>query len=146
MLRKTEKFMRISIKKDEKELLFDLKQKKCHRPSKVLESRETNAFKQISQQRKNHIGRKNEENITYDKEIAKALNDFFSKIIKTLNIFQTNHSDTNLKHAKDSTLKAILKYRNHPIILGIKENTKSGSVFSHITKEDVMKEIKDLDI
>ena len=45
MLRKTEKFMRISIKKDEKELLFDLKQKKCHRPSKVLEIRETNAFK-----------------------------------------------------------------------------------------------------
>ena len=37
--------MHISIKKDKKELLFDLKRKKYHRLSKVLETSETNAFK-----------------------------------------------------------------------------------------------------
>ena len=37
--------MRFSIKKDKKELLFDLNCKKCHRQSKVLENRETNAFR-----------------------------------------------------------------------------------------------------
>ena len=37
--------MRISIEKDKKELLLDLKRSKCHRLSKVLENRETNVFK-----------------------------------------------------------------------------------------------------
>lgn len=45
------------------------------------------------------------------------------------------------------TLKAVLKYLNHSTIMAIKEITKSVSVltFNHITTENVMKEIKDLD-
>ena len=53
-----------------------------------------------------------------------------------------------LGNARDPTLNAILKYRNHPGILAIKEKTRSVSVFTfnHITKEDIMKEIKYLDV
>ena len=43
--------------------------------------------------------------------------------------------------------KAILKYRKHPSILAIKRKIKSGPVFTfnHITKKEVIKEIKNLD-
>ena len=50
-------------------------------------------------------------------------------------------------NVRDPTLKAILKYRKHPSILAIKRSIKSGPVFTfyHITKKDVIKEIKNLD-
>ena len=88
----------------------------------------------------------NEKIITNDKEIAKVLNDFFSDIIKTLNIPKKDHTDSIVEKVRDPTLKAnpTLKYRNHPSILEIKRKLKSGPVFTfdHITKEDVIKEIK----
>ena len=89
----------------------------------------------------------NEKIITNDKEIAKVLNDFFSNIIKTLNIPKKDHTDSIVENVRDPTLKAILKYRKHPSILAIKRKLKSGSVFTfnHITKEDVIKEINNLD-
>ena len=79
----------------------------------------------------------NKEIITNDKEIAKVLNDFFSNIIKTLNIPKKDHTDSIVKNVRDSTLKAILKYRKHPSILAIKRKLKSGPVFTfnHVTKE-----------
>ena len=88
----------------------------------------------------------NEKIITNDKEIAKVLNDFFSNIIKTLNIPKKDHTDSIVENVRDPTLKAILKYRKHPSILAIKRRIKSSPVFTlnHITKEDVIKEIKKL--
>ena len=86
--------------------------------------------------------------ITNDKEIAKVLNDFFSNIIKSLNIPKKDHTNSIVENVRDPTLKAILKYRKHPSILAIKRKLKSGPVFTfnHITKEDVIKEIKNLDV
>ena len=49
--------------------------------------------------------------ITDDKEIEKILIDFFSNIIP-----HTKHSDLKVENVRDPTLKAILKYRNHPSI------------------------------
>ena len=49
---------------------------------------------------------------------------FFSNIIKTLNMLQTNHSKSNFENVKNPTLNAILRYRSHPI-LAKKEKTKS---------------------
>ena len=86
----------------------------------------------------------NEKIIANGKEIAKVLNDFFSNIIKTLNILQKSHTDSIIENVRDPSLKAILKYRKHPRILAIKRKIKSGPVFTfnHIMKEDVIKEIK----
>ena len=80
-------------------------------------------------------------------EIAKVLNDLFSNIIESLNISQKNHTDSITENVRDPTLKAILKYRKHPSTLEIKRKIKSGPVFTfnHITKEDVIKEMKNLD-
>ena len=90
----------------------------------------------------------NEKIITNDKEIAKVLNDFLSNIIKNLNIPQKNHTNLIIEIITDSTLKATLKYCKHSSVLEIKRQTKSDTVFTfnHITKEDVIKEIKNLDV
>ena len=89
----------------------------------------------------------NSKTITSGKEIAKVLNDFFSNVIKTLNIPQKNHTDSIIENVRDPTLKAILKYCKHPSILAIKIKNKSGPVFTlkNITKKGVNKEIKSLD-
>ena len=89
----------------------------------------------------------NEKIITNDKEIAKVLNDFCSNIIKTLNIPKKDHTDCIVENVKDPTLKAVSKYRKYPSILAIKRKLKSGLLFTfnHITKEDVIKEINNLD-
>ena len=89
----------------------------------------------------------NEKIITNDKEIAKVLNDFFSNIIKTLNIPKKDHTDSIVENVRDPILKAILKYRKNTSILAIKRRIKSGPVFTfnHIMEEEVLKEIKNLD-
>ena len=89
----------------------------------------------------------NEKIITNDKEKAKVLKYFFSNIIKNLNIPQKYYSDSIIENVKDPTIKAILKYRKHPSVLTITRKTKSSPVFTfnHITKEDVIKEIKNLE-
>ena len=63
---------------------------------------------------------KNEKIITDGQETAKVLNDFFSNVIKTLNISQANHSDLNFENVRDPTLIVILKYRHHPHYFGNK--------------------------
>ena len=101
----------------------------------------------------------NEKIITDNKDIAKVLNDFFSNIIKTTHVPQTNHSDSSFENARHPTLKAKVTYHNHHSILAltyhnyhstlaIKEKIKSVSVFTfnRTTNKDVMKEIKDLDV
>ena len=45
----------------------------------------------------------NKKIITNDKEIAKVLNDFFSNIIKTLNIPKNDHTDSIVKDVRDPT-------------------------------------------
>ena len=63
---------------------------------------------------------KNEKIITDGQETAKVLNDFFSNVIKTLNISQANHSDLNFENVRDPTLIVIIKYRHHPHYFGNK--------------------------
>ena len=56
-----------------------------------------------------------------------------------------NHAGSIIENVGDPTLKTILKYRKHASILPIRR-IKSGPVltFNHITKEDVIKDIKNL--
>ena len=138
--------MCISIKKDKKELLVELKRKKVidnRKFWKMVKPVISNNF--VNNEKITLVD--NEKSIANDKEIAKVLNDFFSNIIKTLNIPKKDHTDSIVENVGDPTLKAILKYRKHPSILVIKRKIKSGPVFTfnHITKEDVIKEIKNLD-
>ena len=124
--------MCISIKKDKKELLFELKRKN------VIDKRTFWKTPMLSNKFLNNEKITlvdNEKIITNDKEIAKVLNDFFSNIIKTLNILKKDHTDSIVQNVRNPTLKAILKYLKHPSILAIKRRINSGPVFTfnHIT-------------
>ena len=88
-----------------------------------------------------------EETLTKDNSVAKVLNNLFSNIVKALGILDYMHSQSLAKEVNDLTLRAIMKYRNHPSVLTILDICKNNSIFtfSHVTKEEVLKEIGNLD-
>ena len=88
-----------------------------------------------------------EEILTKDNSVAKVLNNFFSNIVKTRGISDYMHSHPFAKEVNDPTLRAIMKYQNHPSVLRILNKYKNNSIFtfSHVTKEQVLKEIGNLD-
>ena len=54
-----------------------------------------------------------------DSEIAEALNDFFSNIVKDLNISRYSELDSVAENTTETTLRAIFKYKYHPPIFAI---------------------------
>ena len=88
-----------------------------------------------------------EEIIKTDQENAKVVNNFFSNIIKNLEIPEYNQVDPICQNIKHPFIKVIIKYRNHPSIIEIKERcTNSKFSFSFIEKNYILKEIKNLQI
>ena len=85
-----------------------------------------------------------EEIINEHGENAEILNTFFSNAVKNLQIpeYQEAEPLANISHP---IFKAILKYRNHPNIVAIK-NLNKGSRFDfcRVSVQDVVKEIKKL--
>ena len=88
-----------------------------------------------------------EEVLANGSSVAKVLNNFFSNIVRALGISDYTHSHPLAKEVNDPTLRAIIKSRNHPSALTIPEKYKTSSIFtfSHVTKEEVLKEIGNLD-
>ena len=74
---------------------------------------------------------------------------FFSKIVTNLEIPAYIDSNSNLENVADPIIKLILKYRDHPSILAIgevcKEKSDSSFLFTGIDKEEILKEILNLD-
>ena len=50
-----------------------------------------------------------------ESETAKVLNNFFSNIVKNLKIPEYENIDRNFEIVEDPVLRAILKYKNHPV-------------------------------
>ena len=138
--------MCISFKKDKIKLLFEVKRKKNvidnQKFWKTSKSMLSNKF--VNSEKITLVD--NEKIIANDKEIVKVLQDFFSNIIKSLNIPHKSHTYSVIENLRDPTLKAILKYCKHSCFLAVNRKTKSGPVFgfNRITKEDVIKGIKKL--
>ena len=59
-------------------------------------------------------------------ERAEILNTFFENIVYNLEVSQYSNFDPVINHVKDPTLRALLKYKDHPSILAIKNNCKNG--------------------
>ena len=59
-------------------------------------------------------------------ETAEILNTFFENIVYNLEVSQYSNFDPVINHVKDPTLRALLKYKDHPSILAIKNNCKNG--------------------
>ena len=91
--------------------------------------------------------KENDEIISDDVEVANTLDKFFSNIVKNLKIPE-RFVKNSLPHSLSShpTLKAILKYKDHPSIPVIKRFSQriSSFYFSTVDKNTVLKEIKKL--
>ena len=88
-----------------------------------------------------------EELISDEREVANSFNDFFSNIVKNLEIPKFDVGDAIRSNMNNHpTLKAILKYRNHPSITSIARfrNRFSAFHFSCIDKKTAVKKIRKL--
>ena len=62
-------------------------------------------------------------------ETAEVLNKFFSNIAKNLEISKYSKYEFFIDNIEDQTIRAILKYKNHPSIIAINNKFKGGDVF-----------------
>ena len=91
----------------------------------------------------------NKDNIeSKESEVAKIFNEFFSNIVKNLEVPEYQCEDNNLHNRLSATpvLQTILKYRNHPSINTIRRFSQGnrGFYFSRVDKNTVLKEIRKL--
>ena len=63
----------------------------------------------------------NEKMLTSESETAETLNNFFSKMVKKLDIPNFNSNNSVTDNIKDPVFKAILKYKNYPSILAVQK-------------------------
>ena len=83
-----------------------------------------------------------------DSNVAQIFNDFFSNVVKNLNIITNSDVVTDNLKGLDPVHRAILKYEHHPSVLKIKEAFGNSEKFSleHCMYENVCEEIKSLNI
>ena len=62
-------------------------------------------------------------------ETAEVLNKLFSNIVNNLEISKYFKYESFTDNIEDQTLRAILKYKNHPSIITIQNKCKGGGVF-----------------
>ena len=84
----------------------------------------------------------NGELLKNESETAEVFNNFFSNIVKNLKIPEYKNLNTNLENVKDPVFRAILKYKNHPSIIAIKEKSKNEKFsFHEVKNEKIEREI-----
>ena len=59
-----------------------------------------------------------DELLTDEQKVANTLNDFFSSIVTSLNLPESKNANPLSDNMDHPTLKAIIKWRNHPSVLG----------------------------
>ena len=81
-------------------------------------------------------------------KIVEVLNNFFSDIAQNLDIPKYSNDEPLVSNTNDATLKAILKYRNHPSIIAIQNKCKDKGNFNfiEIDQKQIEKEILKLDV
>ena len=83
------------------------------------------------------------ESVKTELETAEVLNKFFSNIVNNLEISKYYKCEFFIGNTEDQTPRAILRYRNHPSIIAIKNKFKSEDVFyfRELEKKETQKEI-----
>ena len=82
-----------------------------------------------------------------DSDVSQIFNQFFSNVVKNLNILPKDDVINDNVNDLGIINRAILKYEHHPSILKIKEVFGNQDTFSfvHCSYEDVLQEIRSLD-
>ena len=68
------------------------------------------------------------ESVKTELETAEVLNKFFFDIVNNLEISKYSKYESFIDNIEDQTLRAILKYKNHPSIIAIQNKFKGGDV------------------
>ena len=79
-------------------------------------------------------------------ETNEVLNNFFSNIVQNLDISRYSNDEPLISNTNDATLKATLKYRNHPSLLQFPNKCKDKPSFNFIEvdQKQIKKEILNL--
>ena len=77
-------------------------------------------------------------------ETAEVLNNFFCNILQNLDISRFLSDKPLASNTNDATLRAILKYRNHPSIIAIQNKCKDNGSFNFIEVDQKQIEKKKL--
>ena len=103
----------------------------------------------VSREKVTFFWRRSNQIIESDINTAQIQNTFFSNIVSNLKIAEYANCDPISDSINNPVNKFIVKYCNHPSILKIGEvcNRKQCSLFSfsHVDKEEILKEILSLD-
>ena len=67
--------------------------------------------------------------IVSDKKCAEVMNNFFSDVVKELDIARSLHTEP-MSDTCDPTIKAIMKYKNHLSILRLNDKMETDSSFN----------------
>ena len=92
-----------------------------------------------------------EDGVLYDEDdkVAKTFNNFFSNVVKNLNLPKLEGIANDNVNEIDPIIKSINKYDNHPSIVRIKEamseNENDYFSFENLKEDDIRKEILSLD-
>ena len=88
----------------------------------------------------------NDEIISHYENIAKTFSDFFSNVVKDLNLkFDESFLNQNLGLIENPALRDLKRYKNHPSIKGIERNVKKRNFsFSLATFTDIEKQLRNL--
>ena len=82
---------------------------------------------------------------TQHEQNAELLNIFFSNAVKNLKIPRFSNTNSFVERLSDPVLKAILKYKNHPSIVAIRNaNDNSHFRFNEVSVEEIYKKIRKL--
>ena len=84
--------------------------------------------------------------ISDDKLVSEELNNIFQNASKNPNITENNNLTNNANEMLNPEDKAIFKYKNHPIILKIKNalGVTTPLLFNEISLSNIEKELSDL--
>ena len=89
----------------------------------------------------------NEKLVDSDETTAEIFNHFFTNAISNLNIEKFSKCDPLAENVTDKVLKAIVRYRNHPSVICIREKLKGDPFsFNMIGKNEIVREIRSLSI
>ena len=86
----------------------------------------------------------NKETISDKNEISETLNKFFSEVATKLNLPQYGDPTVNVEDIEDPVARAIKKYKNHPSIKQIKENSRNTNNTFHFEKVSAKETEKEL--
>ena len=86
----------------------------------------------------------NGEAVATEQDTANVLNAFFSNVVNNLKIPQYANYDPIANNISDPILKAIVRYRNHPSILTIREVCKKSHKLSFSCSQVGKKDIEEI--